>query len=181
MSRFIKFGLIAAVAFVMFGAHSYVLAQQGSETGKRPDSASALAPQPEVAGINHVLERTYINSATPGFFNSVAAGMQPIDALTSIVCPGTTGTCTIEVDQNIQLYATSSSDVVSLCFVVDGSSPECPSLVDPTPAPGTFIDVTFQQKISGVSHGSHTVQSAIETSNGIDVGYYTFTYRVYKP
>lgn len=181
MRRFMKVGLVATVAFVVFGTCGQLSAQERPETAKKAESASVPAPEPEVAGINHVLERTYINSATPLLFTSEPAGTQPIDALTSVVCPGTTGTCTIEVDQNIQFYSTSSSDLVSFCLVVDGSSPECPALVDPTPAPGTFITVTFQQTISGISHGSHTVQSAISTGNGIDVGYYTFTYRVYKP
>jgi hypothetical protein len=174
---------VVALALVGFAAYRHVSAQQRPETAKRPEPALVLTGEPEVAATNHVLERTYVNSAAPSFFGSVPGGQpEPIDALTTVLCPGTTGTCTIVVDQNIQLYATSTTvDLLSLCFEVDGSAATCPTLVYPTPAPNTYFPVTFSQEITGVSPGDHTVQSAIWTNNGIDVGYYTFTYHVYKP
>jgi hypothetical protein len=181
MSRFMKVGLVATVVFLVFATYHRASAQQRAATAKRPESVPALTAEPDVA-TNHVLQRTYVNSDTPSVFASVPPGGQPIDALTTISCPGTTGTCTIEFDQSIQLYTTSNSiDSVSFCAELDGSGPDCPTLAYPLPAPGTYTTVTFPQRISGVSHGTHTVQSAIVTGNGIDVGYYTFTYRVYKP
>ena len=173
---------VLALALVGFTAYRHVSAQQQPETAKRSEAAPTLTGEPDVAGINHVLQRTYVNSAAPSGFGSVPAGEQPIDPLTTITCPGTTGTCTIEFDQSIQLYATSSSsDDFSLCAELDDSSSDCPTLVAPIPAPGTYFNVTFSQKFSGVSHGSHKVRTAIDTAYGIDVGYYTFTCRVYKP
>jgi hypothetical protein len=182
MRRFIKVGLVATVVFLVFATYHHVSAQQRVATAKTPEPVPALTAEPDAAATNHVLQRTYVNSATPASFGSVAAGTQPIDALTTITCPGASGTCTIEFDQSIQLLATSSSpDLFGFCADLDGSAPACPALVDPLPAPGTYTNVTFPQRISGVSHGTHTVQSSIITDNGIDVGYYTFTYRVYKP
>jgi hypothetical protein len=182
MTRFIKAGSLAIVVLVVFATCHHASAQQRAATAKTPEPVPALTPEPDAAATNHVLQRTYVNSAAPSFFTSVPAGTQPIDALTTITCPGTTGTCTIEFDQSIQLYATSSStDLFNFCAELDGSAPACPALVYPLPAPGTYLTVTFPQRISGVSHGTHTVQSAIITGNGIDVGYYTFTYHVYKP
>ncbi|MGA7631544.1 MAG: hypothetical protein WCB11_12300 [Terriglobales bacterium] len=171
---------VVALALVGFAAYRHVSAQERPETAKR--SAPVLTGEPDVAGINHALERTYINSAAPEFFSSVPSGPQPIDPLTTIFCPGTSGTCTIEFDQSIQLYATSSSpDSVSLCAQLDSSSFACPTLLQPLPAPGTYFHVAFSQEISGVPHGYHTIQSILWTGNGIDAAYYTFAYRVYKP
>ena len=74
MTRFIKVGLVAIVVFVVFATYHHASAQQRAATAKTPEPVPALTPEPDAAATNHVLQRTYVNSAAPSFFTSVPAG-----------------------------------------------------------------------------------------------------------
>lgn len=67
-----------------------------------PADAGAPAVAASVAQ-NHLLKGTYINTNRPTTSTNLASGIVPIDALTTVTCPGTTGTCTIEFDQLVQI------------------------------------------------------------------------------
>ena len=116
---------------------------------------------------------------------SVGAGFQPIDALTTINCPSTTGTstCTIEADQHLQVSGSTTANRWAICTQVDGAfmaEPLCPFLGD-VPSNGSFTSGSFAQSKTGVSVGNHTVQSFLFTDNGGNRNIYEIVYRVYVP
>jgi hypothetical protein len=113
------------------------------------------------------------------------AGVAPIDPLTTITCPGTTGTCTIEFDQNIQVIGQDDNNDFNFCISLDGSivPPGCPSSGQIPNGHGSaraFV-YSFIQRRSGISVGAHTVQASIDSAFGGQIGFYTMIYRIYKP
>jgi hypothetical protein len=182
MNRFAKVGLLMVLVVALFGTYRFVSAQDrqlGPPTAKMPDSlpTSSEVPPPVV---KQVLQGTAINASRPTFFAAFGAGTVPIDSPTTILCPGTSGTCTIEFDQSAQLTGGSGGDFFNFCISVDGSipSPGCPTS-GIVPTSGTAF--SFSQAVSGVPHGTHMVQSLIESVSGGSIGFYTMTYHVYKP
>lgn len=186
MNRFVKIGLLMVLVMALFGSYRFVKAQNERS---RP-AASAVAPAViSLQGSNippttikHVLMGTIINtcgsSCSSGSFP--AGGTTPIDAPTTVTCPGTSGTCTLEADQVLQVGVPGS--LVGLCFYVDGTlvNGAC-FYTDETPADGSFTQTHTTQSISGVPHGTHMVQSFVYSSVGGVYDYYNFDYRVYKP
>lgn len=183
MKSFVKVALPIALAVGLFGTYRFVLAQEtrsGPTTANMPNSLPVSAEAPNVVATNHALVKTYANSFRPFFFTTLAPGTVAIDPLTTITCPGISGSCTIEFDQGIQLTGGTSGDSFTFCIQLDGSivSPGCP-FSGPFPLGATVV--SFSQEVSGVSLGTHTVQSLIGSSFGGSYGFYTMTYHVYKP
>jgi hypothetical protein len=182
MNRFVKIGLLMVLVIALFGTYRFVVGQDrqsGRPTAKMPDSLPISLEQPPSV-IKHVLVGTYSNVNRPAGFSALAGGTAAVDPVTTITCPGTSGTCTIEYDQNMQFGFGTSGDFFSFCIALDGSivSPGCPSSGSfPTGAAA----VSFSQEVTGVSHGTHTVQSLVQSGFGGSIGFYTETYRVYKP
>ena len=110
-----------------------------------------------------------------------AGGFTPMDAGETIVCPGTTGTCTFEADASVQAQGTGSSNAWAIClYIVDlGQYATCPYY--------GFLDSSFFEtgtevsSFSGVPHGTHTVQTQIFSANGGAAYNYSITYHAYKP
>jgi hypothetical protein len=183
MNRFVKMGLLMVLVIALFGSYSFVKAQ--NETSQRTTSAvppvfnseDSNVPPPVV---KHVLVGTYSNVNRPASFSALAGGTTAVDPVTTITCPGTSGTCTIEYDQNMQFGFGTSGDSFSFCIALDGSivSPGCPTS---GAFPTGVAAVSFSQEVTGVSHGTHTVQSLVQSGFGGSIGFYTETYRVYKP
>jgi hypothetical protein len=185
MNRFVKIGLLMVLAVALFGTYRFVSAQEkesGPPTGVAPGQVSAPAGESYVLATKHVLQGTYTNFARPGSGTPFGSGVVAIDSPTSISCPGTSGTCTIEYDQSAQILNSSTSNNYGFCIYLDGSQvpPNCPSL-GLLAENSTFTGYSFSQEVSGVPHGTHTVQTFILTASGGTLGYYTLTYRVYKP
>jgi hypothetical protein len=186
MSKPMKATLLLAFAVGLFGAYRYGAAQEsGSRRGivpiPLPTFDVQVSQDPEAVATKHVLEATYINQ---GFYGAVVAAetLTPIDPQLTLVCPGTSGTCTIEADMWVQSNASSSDNAISVCLYVDGKATAtgCP-LTGETPADGAFAVTSFSQSVSGLAHGNHTVRTYYFTDQGAAVEFYCVNYRVYKP
>ena len=171
MNRFVKIGLLMALAIELFGPYQFVSAQEQQD-------APATATK-------HVLQGTYINSGeytTNGGFISPAEYF-PIDSQLTVSCPGTSGTCSIQADMWVQNgNETFTFNTYSMCLYVDGvPAPNCASTVGSTPSDGTFAQGSTSEIVGNLKYGNHTVQTKFFSGDGTYVEYYTFNYRVYKP
>jgi len=185
MNKFMKVTLLLAFAVVSFGAYRYGAAQErGARRGlipiEPPTFDVQISQDSEALAINHVLQRTYTNS---GIYGSFVPGetLTPIDARLTVVCPGTSGTCTIEADMWAQSTGSSSGNANAVCLYVDGNATNGCPLTGETPSDTSFVVNSFSQSVKGVAHGNHTVQTYYFSSNGAGVESYTSHYRVYKP
>ena len=103
----------------------------------------------------------------------------PIGSPLKVMCPGS-GTCDLELDQDIQYSADGSTTEDVGCYAVDGKMivPSCFSGGQP-PGPTATLGWTAQHS---VGHGSHEVQFfGYVAGNTQAVDYYTNEVRVYQP
>jgi len=171
---------VPVLAVVILVALGYV-AMSAQSGGDHPTTSNASGRALD-APLSAVLTgRTLVKSAisydNPAFGVGLVAGPQGLDGVTTINCPGTT-TCTIGAEMNVQLGYGNNSPGVSLCLSVDGSVVSCPTL-GTIPASGwSFISFALA---TSVPHGTHTVQTLVWPSDVASRGFYTISYRVYKP
>ena len=179
-----KIGLLVVMAVVIC---SVAFAGQGPKSPAGAFVASNAPDQP--AAVKHVLKSTYINTCIPSntcFSFTLASGAYTaVDAPTTVVCPGTSGTCLIQADQWLEVGGTTTAgNNTALCLLVDGVIVSAGGFAcyynEETPTDGSFIMGSFSQG-TNVSAGSHTVQTTIWTDFGATGAAYTNTYRVYKP
>jgi hypothetical protein len=185
MNRLFKIGLLMALVIGLFGAYRYVSAQQGQAELWR---GSTHAPTfnvdiPNVLAPHHVLQATYINS---GFFGGAvisANTFTPIDTQLTVLCPGTSGTCSINADMLVQNgNATVGSNNNRVCLYVDGvPGPHCDYFTDETTTDAFYINAVQSDIVSGLAHGNHTVQMFFWSAFGAGVSHFQATYTVYKP
>jgi hypothetical protein len=167
MNRFVRMGLLLVLVMALFGTYTFVKAQ--NETRVPPPA------------IKHVLAGTYTNSCDASCPPMpLPPGFTPIDAPTTVACPGTTGTCRFEADENLQVGLPPASHV-TLCFLVDGAFVNACYPAGEAPVDGAPIQVHTTQGISGVLHGMHTVQTVAGSDAGGSYSYYNFDYRINKP
>ena len=178
--------LIAAVS-TLTNPTASVKAQTG-EAEKAPMPASFLDAGPAVAGINHVLSKTYINTCLPNCssFTIGAASAIPLDQLTTINCPAAIGkTCTNTDDSWIELENTSTTtnNPEALGFYVDGVDADFfYNGGGGTPGGPQFDAIAHKTAVAKqVSRGTHTVQTLTYSVYGANGGAWTATYRVYVP
>ena len=182
MQLFRKTAQFTVLALLLVTAWEFSQAQILDAQPAPPVDASAPAPNASVAQ-NHILKGTYINTNRPTISANLAAGIVPVDAVTTITCPGTTGTCTIEFDQLVQIGGTGTdNNAFQLCQSLDGNflAPGC-YVMGTVPFAGPPIFAYSSQTVSGVAVGPHTVRSSLETEYGAALAFYNMTYRVYKP
>ena len=138
------------------------------------------APPPAPPAGAHVPQWVYINEfATPGpiAHNQWAA----IDHPTTVNCPGTSGTCTIELQLGFTLYAGfSGGNDAYACPQVDGVFLNDCGYTSAVPADGSpdARTVTF---IATVPSGNHTVQAFAWIPFTVWIGRYVTIYRIYQP
>jgi hypothetical protein len=158
--------------------------------GLRPAAVSSEAPAPAVAGVSHALKATYINSCIPTSSCSVvtlAAGtFVPLDAPTTISCSAAIGkTCTITDDAWIQTVDTSGTpaNAGSITMIVDGvPTPTFYGGDSPATGGANFDGLYNETSIAtGVSRGTHTVQTQARSALGAHGFAWTATYHVYVP
>jgi hypothetical protein len=127
----------------------------------------------------HTLKNTTINANALNV--SEAAGFHAIDAATTVLCPGTSGTCIIQADQWIQLVNGVTGNKVAICFYVDGTAVDGCYYTGETNSDGTYSQQSTSHASNAVPFGKHTVQTVLYTLDGATVSFYNFNYRVYKP
>jgi hypothetical protein len=182
MSKLLKVSLLLVLAVGLFGAYRYGAAQ---EKESPPTSDAQISPDVTIA-TKHVLQSTYNNN---GVYSGGVISCDPspcwtpIDNQLTVVCPGKTGTCTIQADMWITNGGvTTVRDLNKICLSVDGNfAPNCDLyLTGESPSDGTYGQNSSSEAVTGLSPGDHTVQTYFST-DGTNVSYYNSNYRVYKP
>jgi len=182
-----KTALATVVLLALIAAPTALVKAQTAEGEKSPMPRYALNDGPAVTGVNHVLKATYIGTCLPNCTILVigAGTAVPLDAATTINCPAPIGkTCTITDDAWIELENTSSSaNPEALGFYVDGVDADF--LYNGgagTPSGGQYDGLAHKTAVAtGVSHGTHTVQTETYSVFGANASGWTATYRVYVP
>ena len=182
-----KTALATGVLLALIAAPTALVKAQ-TTAEKSPMPPYAINNGPAVTGVNHVLKATYISTCLPGCTTfAIGAGTAvPLDAVTTINCPAPIGkTCTITDDAWIELQNTSGTtdNPEALGFYVDGADADF--LYDGgggTPGGSLFDAIAHKTAVAtGVSHGTHTVQTQTYSVFGANASGWTATYRVYVP
>jgi hypothetical protein len=134
---------------------------------------------------SRTLQKSYFSYGNSAATVPLVAGLQAVDSPVTVTCPTSTTstTCTIEGEMRVQLgMSTFSGNFYSICLKVDGTIVEgggCPSM---GVIPQGAWTVTSFAEIKKVSAGTHKVQTMASTLyGGAQSGFYTNTYRIYKP
>lgn len=134
--------------------------------------------------VNHVLKHTY-NTTGDSFAFATGFTWTAVDALQTINCPGTTGTCTVIAPHWIQLGGNATAgDHAATCIYVDGSSSYdtgCGFYSTILDASGLYEQTSSTHTLAKVPFGNHTIQTYVWTDDGETIGFYDVTYSVYKP
>jgi hypothetical protein len=193
MKRFAKIGVLMTVAIALFGAYRHVSAQGEQATRFRtravPPTFVLQPSELPPPATKHVLVGTYVNQWTGTSLTLTADAFTPIDPVTTITCPGTTGSCLIVSEQWTEVLGGSSCsgagcNGVATCLYVDGvPDSNCDKFDGDLQA--SSLDLTaFQTTTSHqatVTHGTHTVQTIVNAENGGFTDYWQYQYKVYKP
>lgn len=142
-----------------------------------PVAAGQLKVQPPTVLTARHLKSTALSTGSSGV--TAGPGFAAIDQVTTLRCPGTK-TCTFEADQNVEASGSWDNNRWGICTKVDGTyMPYCPYLGYLTN--GGFQAGSFIASMSGLSPGSHSVQTFIYTDDGAQIDIYAILYRVYTP
>ena len=182
----VQLGLVAALVVVLIAIGGQASAQDQS-AGKAPSTPQALAETPTtlapaLLAVNHALQRNYFSSGS--FFGASlpAATYSAVDSAQTVVCPGTSGTCTIQADHWIELQGSTAGNEAWGCLAVDGVlDPNCGFLDNKIPPDGGWVQATSSHLVSGVPAGTHTVQTFVNSLLGVNAAYFNINYRVFKP
>lgn len=181
-------GLLVLVVLVLaFGVYRHASAQgersRAGMIGPLPPVMSAPSSQEAaVSPPKHALVATYISNGNLGGFFINHDTFVPIDSPQTITCPGTSGTCLIQADHWVEVQGHSSFNEILGCLFVDGKADSnCGAVDDDIPSTGDFVQATSSHFVSGVSHGTHTVQTFVFTGQDAQAAYFNINYRVYKP
>jgi len=162
-------------------------ADEQSEQTMGPPAQAAESNQLPVAAVNHILKGTYINTCVPScnIFTLAANTGVALDAPTTIICPAAVGsTCTITDTAWLQSQNTgsTSNDAGALQLVLDGNTVDF-NLSGGSPANAFYFDGLFSKisVASGVSRGTHTVQTQARSVKGANGSAWTARYEVYTP
>jgi len=147
----------------------------------------AVSPGPAVMGVIHVLKATYINTCSPSCnpFTLPPNTSVGLDSPTTITCSAAIGkTCTITDTAWIQSQNTSSTgnNAGALQLVLDGTVVDY-YLSGTSPANAFYYDGLYSKiaVVSGVSRGTHTVQTQARSVEGANGAAWAAKYEVYTP
>ena len=179
MKKIVAARMLSAFILLAF-VPAALFAQASHATSNNIADEPQAAPQTQLK--SRVLVKSVLSFDAPSAGVSLTAAPQALDPATTIACPSQPATCTIVADINVQVgFASSASNGLSLCFLVDGSvinGGSCPTLAAiPT---SNWTSVSFSLVTTGTP-GTHSIQTQIWPSVTASRGYYTVTYRVYKP
>ena len=180
-------GSVVAVGVIglMLVVGSAASAPAAKTSHSHPRPSSPIATQQKAAPATVVKGRKLKSTAiSQGFSDAyIPAGLVALDAPTTLNCPGTT-TCTFEADQNVTLAGPTANNKWLICTQVDGSSmtePDCLTPLGKVSSNAFYGSGSFAQSQSGISPGSHTVQTFVYTDFGAFLGTHAIVYHVYTP
>jgi hypothetical protein len=168
--------LVAAMSFAFVATASVAMAQDSAS----PTTAGDVNAQ--VNQLNRKLKSSHI--VADNGTQAVGGGFVAVHAPLTLSCPGATGTtCTVAVDQHMQIQAAAGTGNWAICTQVNGAfmdNPLCPFLGNPQV--GVFEARAFAQaRAATVPAGNFTVQTFIFTGGAGTRSIYELTYKVYKP
>ena len=181
-----RLAIVAAVAVLLISMGRKASAQD-EPAGKAPFDSSSLATStpalgPAVVGVNHALQRNYFSTGNLLAVFFPAFTYEPVDSPQTVTCPGPSGTCTIQADHWIELKGSSMLNDAWACLAVDGVfDPSCGLLEDKVPPDGSWVQISSSHFMSGISAGTHTVQTFVNSQHGVNAAFYNVNYRVFKP
>jgi len=170
---------MVALAFSLWGGAQLVAMASGhsSPNAVKRGAAKVAAPTSSVHG---GAKATYMQSD----ITSIAvpdSTSTPVGIPINVKCPGTTGKCALEMQQDLQYCDATSGTIYYVEVTVDGN------FLAQSPFSGEFgtefcNTTSWTYQVKGLLHGSHVVQFYAFTSGGaatiID---YNFVIRVFKP
>jgi len=139
--------------------------------------------RPATTPIHTAPLRTYFESGEPGSDISDAA-LTPIGNPVTVVCPGKTGKCKIEIDISLQVYGNATvGNEIGAVGVLDGSTLSSPGgPYDELMADSVYQNTSFNESFSGVNHGTHHIQlEAATLTADVTAENFNIIIRVYKP
>jgi len=150
----------------------------GQLTGRLAQTVVPNGPAPAHTGP----ARTYFSSGVS--FSPIESSPEAFGTPISVTCPGTSGRCKIEIDNDLQVGGNATKGAyVGMWEVRDDSVQSSPGgtyqLVSPD---GSYNTVSFVELLTGVNHGTHSIQPMVMTTGaGMTAYNYTIIVRVYKP
>jgi hypothetical protein len=189
MNRIIRAGLLllAALAIVLFGAYRHASAQGGQSAARGSEATQApvsSVDSPATLATKHVLQATYVNSGNYGDVFVNGGPFVPVDTQLTVLCPGTSGTCSVQADMLVENGGESFPlNENSVCLIVDGNAGNSCSFAEggEVPSDQSYTGTTNFDIVSGLAHGNHTVQMYFHSFRGAFVSRYHVNYHVYKP
>ena len=130
----------------------------------------------------HMLKATYVSSGSLNV-KVLPAGDMPVDAVQTITCPGTTGTCLIQADAWVQVGESGTAgNEVALSLFVDGKEVNATGFYgSEIPLDYNWIQTSTSISVAGIPVGVHHVQMHMYTDFGASANYYNINYKVFKP
>jgi hypothetical protein len=129
------------------------------------------------------LEATYIDKGYLPTGLNIGTTRTPVGPVVTVDCPGTSGTCTIQADQFIQVgYGSASGNMFIVGFYLDGVNVIDEQAVGSIPTNDTYLVGATSESQAGVAVGTHTVQIYIYALDKTgSVFNYNTNFRVYRP
>lgn len=142
----------------------------------------AKTVRPDTSPIHTAPVRTYFSSGVS--FATITSSPSAFGSPITVTCPGPTGTCKIEIDNDLQVGGNATKGAyVALWEVRDGGISSSPGgTYDLVSADGSYNTVSFVETYNAVIHGTHRIQPMVETTgDGMSAYNYSIIIRVYKP
>jgi len=129
------------------------------------------------------LEATYLDKGYYPTGLNIGTARTAVGPVVTVDCPGTSGTCTIQADQFIQVGdGSTSGQLFTVGFYLDGVADGDEQIVGSIPLSGTYMVGATSESQTGVAVGTHTVQIYIYAREQTGSVYnYNTNFRVYKP
>ena len=177
MKRLLRIGIVSLAAAVMLPAAFHFMRAQG-EVPSDSEANHALV-DPSGTFVAHTLLGTYFTQGCPEtIYPGPAHNWHGFDNPTTFRC---WRPCTLEVEETVNVgNMTVASNYWALGGRVDGSGLPNWSWTGTVPSDESWVQGAFNQSIP-LTPGSHTVQSFIMSTDGVQLGVYHVNYRIYEP
>ncbi len=175
MKNVFKFAVVLALALAIVGA--YGVFNNAKASAASASSVLGGYHTPLTAGAATVLKKARFVQGFSGA--SLPVGTFTTIDSTTLVCPGTSGSCTYRGDNAVQINASATSNW-AIITEVDGNFIGVGPYLGPV---GTdFTANSWRDSLNGISFGTHTVSTVVfMRDNPATADWYHFAYEVYKP
>jgi hypothetical protein len=178
---------LAAGLLLVWGLQFAASASGGSgRNSVAPQSGRAPGQPWSVTTVIHTAPlRTYFSTGFSGTVVSATFTPTAVGPPLFVTCPGSTGKCKIEIQNSVQFGANgTAANEVDVFEYLDGTtcSSPCGPYTGELPTDGLYQNDSFTEILSGVLHGTHSIQPYVEvTAGAATIENYSIVVRVYKP